>query len=953
MRIFFVQIQNIHFMKIFIFLIITTLYTIPNLIAQNWKEVNKQLPEKAMRLMPNGFYGKSMDIDGDYAVIGASNYATVLYFDGSDWVQQAELSSSSDNINFGASVSISGDAIVVGSSGKAYVFQKPISGWADMTENAILSATNSTNTTLGLAVSIYGDNIIVGNYSYNNNVGCAYIYSKPISGWMNMTQTAILTPNGGNVDDYFGFSVDLSNDAAIIGMPHKTTASGLQGTGKAMVFVKPSTGWTTTAGNILLNASDAPAKAQLGFSVSISGDCIVLGARTANMYGQAYVYEKAIGGWNSSTETAILRQRIRPADTIPTNTVLFGQSVSISGDKILVGGYDYFADYNLAGFAYLFTKPNTGWQDTTETARLTSFNRKLFNYFGATVSLDGDHVMVGATHYGQEELGVTHLGAIYTYEAPNIAWVDTTETGLIISPVRLHATQNRFGNSVDIDGDYAAISSFGFANNMGRVSVYYYNGTNWILQAHLLASDSTNTMNFGTSVSILGDCIIVGAPKSKTNNIPQGAVYLYQKPSNGWVDATETAKLIASDGATDDHFGFSISISGDDLVIGANRADDLGNNSGAAYVFTKPTTGWISGTETAKLLPSDGATGDTFGGKVDIDGSSIAVGSPNIFGFGTSLNAGAAYVFVKPTTGWLNMTETAKLSSSDGAPGDYFGTAISIYGDEIVIGASKNNQIPSATGAAYVFSKPINGWNNTTEDAKLTVSNGASIYGFGTSVALLGNQIIVGTPSLDDLGPGSGGIYTFVKPNTGWVSATENTKILTTDGRSREAFGASLAISENYLLVGAPNAIYTGATYFFKSCPMTIIDTTIAQGTSISVGNNTYNTSGIYRDTFPTQDCDSIVVTNLSVGLSIQQTLEEYNSILTLYPNPSTGLITFDLSQKSTQGTMEVEVFDRLGKLVYHKKNQSNKLNLERLPKGLYLLRVNQKYSQSFILSGQ
>jgi len=184
------------------------------------------------------------------------------------------------------------------------------------------------------------------------------------------------------------------------------------------------------------------------------------------------------------------------------------------------------------------------------------------------------------------------------------------------------------------NGDYAVISTPGFSNNIGRASVYYYNGTNWILQAHLFASDSTTTMNFGTSVSISGDYVVVGAPKSKTNNIPQGAVYLYQKPTNGWGNATETAKLVASDGATDDHFGFSISISGNDLVIGANRADDLGNRSGSAYVFTKPLTGWINGTETAKLLPSDGTTEDTFGSKVDIDGASIVIGSPNAFGSG-------------------------------------------------------------------------------------------------------------------------------------------------------------------------------------------------------------------------------------------------------------------------------------------------------------------------------
>lgn len=940
-------------MKIFILLIVCLLSIISNLNAQNWKEIAQAFPEKSMALTQNSFYGKSIDIDGDYAIIGASNYSTVLYYNGTDWIKLAELSSSDRQPDFGKAVSISGDVIVVGSNGKAYVFQKPITGWVDTTEDAILSATNSSAPTFGFSVSISGDDIIVGNHSYNNNIGCAYIYSKPTNGWSNMTQTAILSPTGGIANDYFGFSVDLSGDVAVVGMPSKQTAIGTQGTGKAMVFTKPTTGWTDAAGTILLNSSDAATKDQLGFSVSIYGDYIVLGAPYAGLHGQAYVYKKALGGWNSSNEVAILQQRVRPLDTIPTQTILFGLSVNIVGDNILVGGYDFFADYNISGFAYVFTKPNIGWQDTTETARLTTINNKTFNYFGATTGIYGDHILVGASHYGLQELSTSQLGAVYSYKVPTTGWVDTTESALHPNPIRLQAYNNKFGNAVDIDGNYAVISASGFSNNRGRVSLYHYNGTSWTLQAYLLSSDSTSS--FGHSVSISGDYIAVGAPLSKVNNIQQGAVYLYQKPTSGWSNTTETAKLIASDGAFSDNFGVSVSIFGDELVVGAHRKDDLGMESGAAYIFIKPSTGWTNGVETAKLLASDASARKNFGAAVDIDGSQIVISAPSTSGFGTSSSTGSVYVFAKPTTGWMTMNETAKLGPSDGILDGYFGVSISLSGDHIAIGAKRDNQNGVNAGAVYLFNKPTSGWINSTEDAKLSPSDGATNDNFGQSIAMSENKVIVGAPWTDDLGLNSGSIYTFIKSNTAWISATEDTKTFATDGLSNDNFGIAIALSEDYMLVGASNKsevdFGAGAAYLFKSCPITIIDTSIASGSSILVGTHTYTNTGTYRDTFPTQDCDSIVVTNLTVGLSIQQTSEEYDHILSLYPNPSTGLITVELSPNYNQKTIEIEVFNPLGKLVYYKKGQGNTLNLETLSKGLYLLRVNQKYSQSFILS--
>ena len=136
-------------------------------------------------------------------------------------------------------------------------------------------------------------------------------------------------------------------------------------------------------------------------------------------------------------------------------------------------------------------------------------------------------------------------------------------------------------------------------------------------------------------------------------------------------------------------FGYSVAISGDQIVAGAYKDDDNGNDSGATYVFEKPTSGWTNMTQTAKLLPSDGGAEDRFGYSVAISGDQIAVGAYKDDDNGSS--SGSAYVFEKPTSGWANMTQTAKLLPSDGLANDRFGISIGISGDQIVVGAYQDD----------------------------------------------------------------------------------------------------------------------------------------------------------------------------------------------------------------------------------------------------------------------
>ena len=180
--------------------------------------------------------------------------------------------------------------------------------------------------------------------------------------------------------------------------------------------------------------------------------------------------------------------------------------------------------------------------------------------------------------------------------------------------------------------------------------------------------------------------------------------------------------------------------------------------------------------------------------------------------------SGSAYLFEKPSGGWANATEDAKFTASDPAASDFFGLSVSISGDTVLVGAFGND-----AGSAYLFEKPSVGWSNATEDAKFTANNIAATGQFGYSVAISGDMVVVGAPSDDDGANNSGSAYLFEKPSGGWVTATENAKLTASDATESDAFGRSVTISGNTVVIGADRddtdtlGDDSGSAYIFKA----------------------------------------------------------------------------------------------------------------------------------------
>ncbi len=373
---------------------------------------------------------------------------------------------------------------------------------------------------------------------------------------------------------------------------------------------------------------------------------------------------------------------------------LFGTSVAVSGNTVVVGApYNSYNGSAGTGAAYVFVKSGSGWTNMTQTAELLASDGVAGNYFGSSVAIAGNTVVVGAPYSSDFK------GAIYLFVEPAGGWVDMTQTAkLTAGPV------SDLGCSVAIAANARTVvgGAFSFDGDQGTAFVFVEPAGGWkdtLPAAQLTASDGTNSDYFGLSVSISGNTIVAGAPGS--GNAP-GAAYVFVEPGGGWSNMTETAKLTGTDVGPYDQFGQSVAISGGTVVAGAPAHPVTGNTPGpgAVYVFTEPEGGWTSTTQTAELTASDGFAFDDLGYSVSINGDFVAAGAP--FHSSSQQYQGAAYVFEKPSGGWKNATQNSEVHAAKANAGDTLGWSVANGNGTLVAGAPECIFV-CANGAAYVF----------------------------------------------------------------------------------------------------------------------------------------------------------------------------------------------------------------------------------------------------------
>jgi len=355
------------------------------------------------------------------------------------------------------------------------------------------------------------------------------------------------------------------------------------------------------------------------------------------------------------------------------------------------------------------------------------------------------------------------------------------------------AAGDEFGISVSVSGDTAAIGANTDDNaggtDAGSAYVFVRSGGVWTQQQELTASDGAANDNFGASVSVSEDTAVVGAFGDDDAGSGSGSAYVFVRSGGVW---TQQQKLTASDAAANDVFGASVSVSGDTAVVGATNDDNAGGiDAGSAYVFVRSGGVW---TQQQKLTASDAAAGDGFAYSVSVSGDTAVVGAPHDDNAGGT-DAGSAYVFVRSSGVW---TQQQKLIASDAAASDGFGFGVSLSGDTAVVGAVLDDNAGGAdAGSAYVFVRSGGVW---TQQQKLTASDGAAHASFGYSVSLSGDTAVVGAVADDDAGVGSGSAYVFVRSGGVW---TQQQKLTASDAAANDLFGVSVSVSGDTAVVGA------------------------------------------------------------------------------------------------------------------------------------------------------
>jgi hypothetical protein len=255
--------------------------------------------------------------------------------------------------------------------------------------------------------------------------------------------------------------------------------------------------------------------------------------------------------------------------------------------------------------------------------------------------------------------------------------------------------------------------------------------------AELTTSASINNGDVITSIGIEGGTIVVGMPAAIPVAHGEGAAFVYVEPPAGWANMTETAELVSTDLNTS--FGWSTSISGRNIIVGATQAKVEGVEQGSAYLFVEPAAGW-SGTwlPTTEFEASNGTKKAAFGTSVSVSGETVAVGAPDE-AVGSADNEGAVYMFTEPSSGWpKTMTETAELSASDAKAGSELGWSVALSGEILVAGAPFER---TGQGFVYVFSEPSGGWQDGAQAEQIAASDGSANNNFGYSVSIGGGVI--------------------------------------------------------------------------------------------------------------------------------------------------------------------------------------------------------------------
>ena len=383
--------------------------------------------------------------------------------------------------------------------------------------------------------------------------------------------------------------------------------------------------WTAGAQQAKLTSADVAAGDQNGQHVAISGNTIVVGGAGnsdgGSYSGAAYVFTRSGTTW--SQQAKLLASDAQASD-------FFGEALAIDGDTIVVTARGEDTGAAMAGAMYVFIRSGTSW---SQQAKLQASDRGAYDSFGQNVAIEGNTIIVGSK---DEDAAGSDAGAAYIFTRSGTTW--SQQAKIVASDAQ---ASDSFGSDVDISGETVVVGASREdtgGSESGAAYIFTRSGTSWSQQAKIQASDKASGDEFGQSIGISGDTIVAGAFKEDTGGSEAGSAYIFTRSGTTW---SQQAKLQASNWGPGDQFGVTVDIDGDNVIVGAHQEDTTATDTGSVYFFTRSGTSW---TESKKLQSSDVEAGDKFAYRVGIDGSYAVAGTYLEDTGGTS--AGSAYAFI-------------------------------------------------------------------------------------------------------------------------------------------------------------------------------------------------------------------------------------------------------------------------------------------------------------------
>ena len=362
------------------------------------------------------------------------------------------------------------------------------------------------------------------------------------------------------------------------------------------------------------------------------------------------------------------------------------------------------------------------------------------------------------------------------------------------------AVDDEFAFSIALSNGIVAVGTpYDDDNGSNSGSAYLFDAATGMQLFKLLPNDGTESANFGYSIAMDNGIVAVGAKGDNENGANAGAAYLFDAATGN-----QLLKLMPDDGATEDEFGNSIDIDNGIVSVGAWRADEFGDASGAAYLFDAST-----GNQLEKLLPDSGNNFQTFGVSVAIDNGLVAVGARTFFVAGQGYTFARAYLFEVSTGNQLNVLEPDILNLN-GDLGGFFADSIDMSDGLVAVGAPNRSVVFDHSGAAYIF--------DAATGSQLTYIVPADAHdrdNFGISISIDNGIVAVGAHQDDENGFNSGSAY-FYDALTG----TELNKLIASDGDILDLYGCSIAIDGDAAVIGAKddddNGSSSGSAYIYS-----------------------------------------------------------------------------------------------------------------------------------------